>query len=390
MHNHTSRLSALVLLSLLSVGCRDVPATDVEAQPDATTEPPDAGEPADGGSATDAGESGVCRPWTEPSPAGFTATCSDSQVPRGSIPEAEEDVPPDALGVRQVRNLHFGTRGAIALQGDLYLPPGIDVNKPPGTLVVVHGGGWASCERRSSAAAMYAYGMALFGGFATFNVEYRVVSEGGAFPENVSDVKCAIQWLKHVGARRFPIDPSRVAIAGESAGAHLALLVGLTHNRNDLDPGCAPVASSVVAVAAYSAPTDLPALAAGSPDLREMVNATAGPCQVAVEGCSVGRACQRCVDASPVTHACDANVPFVLVHAPDPWDLLVPFSQAAQLRDRLVAAGATVALVVPTPAELRAGGCEPVTDKFAHGWMPCMTEATGEKVLQVLQPLLAP
>jgi len=39
-------------------------------------------------------------------------------------------------------------------------------------------------------------------------------------------VRDAWRWLHDVGPRRFGIDPARVAIAGGSAGAYLALMAG--------------------------------------------------------------------------------------------------------------------------------------------------------------------
>src|SRR6185312_6980860 len=105
---------------------------------------------------------------------------------------------------------------------------------------------------------------------------------------------------------RFPVDGTRIAITGESAGAHLALLVGQTADRADLDPGCGTQPPHVSAVASYSSPTDLPELKKATTFGGSLaVDGYAGPCAgVAVSGCSNGRACDRCVDASPTAHPC--------------------------------------------------------------------------------------
>ena len=58
-------------------------------------------------------------------------------------------------------------------------------------------------------------------GYATFNVEYRRVGDpGGGWPGSYEDVLAAVDY-----ASRLPeIDAARIAIAGHSAGGHLALL----------------------------------------------------------------------------------------------------------------------------------------------------------------------
>jgi acetyl esterase/lipase len=291
--------------------------------------------------------------------------------------------------VLRVENVTYGVRGGLALQGDLYVPT--TDGGTPGVLVVVHGGGWADCGRRRQVVADHAYVMALLGGFATYNVEYRLTSEGGGYPENVRDIKCAVQWLRESAPLRFGIDGARVAISGESAGAHLALMVGLTEDRSDLDPGCGSLPPEVDAVVAYSPPTDLPELKSATTFGGSLaVDPYAGPCAgVAVSGCTGARACDRCVDASPTAQVCGADDPVLLIQAPDPWDLLIPHAQAAKLHGLLTDAGFASTLVTPTPEQLGDAGCSPAPNQFAHGYVPCLTETTGQAVLDFLRPILS-
>lgn len=112
---------------------------------------------------------------------------------------------------------HDGTE----LHGDLYLP------KASGSypaLVTVHGGGWQA-GRRSNHRYWGAYLAAR--GYAVFAISYRRSSRGTkSYPEAVHDVRAAVQFLRTSGAS-LKIDPERLALMGDSAGAHLAALVAL-------------------------------------------------------------------------------------------------------------------------------------------------------------------
>jgi acetyl esterase/lipase len=57
-------------------------------------------------------------------------------------------------------------------------------------------------------------------GWASWNIEYRRVGNGGGWPATFEDVAAAIDHLPRLGA---PLDLSRVSVLGHSAGGHLAL-----------------------------------------------------------------------------------------------------------------------------------------------------------------------
>src|SRR5436853_463217 len=56
-------------------------------------------------------------------------------------------------------------------------------------------------------------------------VNYRLSGEA-PFPAALEDCKCAVRWLRaHAG--EYNLDPARVGAYGNSAGGHLALLLGM-------------------------------------------------------------------------------------------------------------------------------------------------------------------
>ena len=114
---------------------------------------------------------------------------------------------------------HDGTK----LVGDLYLPKGR--TKAP-VLVAVHGGGWQVGSRQ-----FYRYwGLFLArAGYAVFAIEYRL-GKPGTYPAAVYDTKAAIQFVR-AKAAEFDLDPDRIGLIGDSAGAHLASLVALAGDQ---------------------------------------------------------------------------------------------------------------------------------------------------------------
>ncbi|MBR5754306.1 MAG: alpha/beta hydrolase [Erysipelotrichaceae bacterium] len=96
-------------------------------------------------------------------------------------------------------------------------------NRPTPLLIWLEGGGW-----RNSSAALRISEMGFFAlhGIAVANVEYSVDADN-VWPVQLQDVKEAIAYLRD-HHEEFMIDPDRIAIAGDSAGGHLAAMAALT------------------------------------------------------------------------------------------------------------------------------------------------------------------
>ena len=147
-------------------------------------------------------------------------------------------------------DIAFAAVDGHELQLDLYLPD--DVENPP-LVVWVHGGGW----RMGSRDRVGAIGLVEHG-FAIASVSYRL-SPVAAHPAQIHDIKGAIRFLrKHAG--EYGVDDSAIAIAGSSAGGHLAALVGVTNGSQSHEGdvgGNLELSSSVAAVVSYYGASDL-------------------------------------------------------------------------------------------------------------------------------------
>ncbi|MBK8336637.1 MAG: alpha/beta hydrolase [Sterolibacteriaceae bacterium] len=84
-------------------------------------------------------------------------------------------------------------------------------------LLYFHRGGWISGDKASHERICRSLAT---NGFVTFNVNYRLAPRH-RFPAQAQDVALAIDWVRR-HAQRYGADASRVVLAGDSAGAHLA------------------------------------------------------------------------------------------------------------------------------------------------------------------------
>lgn len=124
------------------------------------------------------------------------------------------------------RDIEYARVGEHALKLDLYLPaPG----KAPAPLIVwVHGGGWRNGSKKEMPLSPL-----VARGWAIASVEYRLTPVA-PFPANVHDLKAAIRFLR-AHHREYGLATERLAIAGSSAGGHLAALVGVTNAHPELE-----------------------------------------------------------------------------------------------------------------------------------------------------------
>jgi acetyl esterase/lipase len=115
----------------------------------------------------------------------------------------------------------YAKHDGVELVGDLYLPAG---EGPFPILVNVHGGYW-----RRGARETYKYWGPWLAerGYAGFTISYRLTKPGHkTYPEAIHDVRAAVQFVR-ARAKDFRVDPERIALFGNSAGAHLAAMVAL-------------------------------------------------------------------------------------------------------------------------------------------------------------------
>jgi acetyl esterase/lipase len=122
-------------------------------------------------------------------------------------------------------DIEFARIGERALKLDLHLPPG----KPRAPLIVwVHGGAWRSGSKNSMP-----LGKLVAEGYAVASVDYRLSTEA-KFPAQIHDLKAAIRFLRGHG-QEWKLPTKKILVAGDSAGGHLAALVGVSNGNAELE-----------------------------------------------------------------------------------------------------------------------------------------------------------
>lgn len=101
------------------------------------------------------------------------------------------------------------------------------------TIVWVHGGGFVSGRKED----IGNYCRVLAGkGFVVVSVDYTIAPEA-QYPTPVRQANAALAWLVQ-NSERFPINPDKIVLAGDSAGSHivtqLANAISVPHYANDL------------------------------------------------------------------------------------------------------------------------------------------------------------
>ena len=117
-------------------------------------------------------------------------------------------------GVTCVSDLRYGPYGTDSLL-NVYYPDGTD--EPLPTIVSIHGGGYVYGDKE-----VYHHYCADLArrGFAVVSFNYRLAPRYH-FPAPLEDTNKMMQWLC-VRGRQYHLDPRRLFIVGDSAGAQLA------------------------------------------------------------------------------------------------------------------------------------------------------------------------
>jgi len=127
--------------------------------------------------------------------------------------------------VEVIRDVEYARVGERSLKLDLHLPRG----KPRSLLIVwVHGGAWRSGSKTAMPLTKL-----LEEEYAIASVDYRLSTEA-RFPAQIHDLKAAIRFLRGHGGQ-WAVPSQKIVIAGDSAGGHLAALVGVSNGQIELE-----------------------------------------------------------------------------------------------------------------------------------------------------------
>lgn len=247
--------------------------------------------------------------------------------------------------VERTSAIPYGERRGRPLTLEMLRP-----RRPNGLgVVLVVSGGWRSDPRSVQPAILAPL---LRRGYTILAVSHLSQPEA-SIAEIAEDVQRGVRFVRY-HAREYGVDPNRLAAIGGSAGGHLSLLLA-TRGGKGVETAPDPVdreSSTVQAAAVFFPVTDLLNLGTstenpgdGGPP-KSFVAAFCPDAAARLAWPATGR------DLSPIYHITANLPPILILHGSA--DTLVPLEQSVRFRDRAVAAGRTVQLLV------RAGK--------KHGW----------------------
>lgn len=174
---------------------------------------------------------------------------------------------------RAYTNVEYARAAGESLRFDAVVP---ETEGPHPAVIIVHGGAWVTGDKSGSVRPLFQ--PLSNAGYAWFSINYRLARATdlaalvsptaiAALQGAIDDVRNAVIYIRQHAAE-YDIDPDRIALIGESAGAQLALMAAFSPIEN----------SDVKAVAAFYAPSDLVDLVQNSdriPDgIRKAVKGT--------------------------------------------------------------------------------------------------------------------
>jgi acetyl esterase/lipase len=231
-------------------------------------------------------------------------------------------------------NLSYGT-ASPAQKLDIYLPG--NGRRPYPVVVFIHGGAFEIGDKREATKAFVQRVQRVnAAGLAFVSINYRMAGEA-PFPAAPADAHSAVRWLR-ANAVRYHLDPSRIAIWGQSAGANLALLVGVADSSPAFaDQTIAPEQSArVSAVVAMFPPIDFLSMdeqlkSDGCPP-QKATHDDPGSAKSEYLGAPVRSVPAKAAAASPITYVGADAPPMLLQHGTR--DCTVPYQQSV-LMDRV-------------------------------------------------------
>ncbi|ORV91059.1 alpha/beta hydrolase [Mycolicibacterium iranicum] len=195
--------------------------------------------------------------------------------------------------------------------------------KPAPVLVFVPGGAWLYGKSRHQGHALLSFMAAR--GWVCYAIDYRV-SPRHRWPRHIMDVKAAVAWVR-ANAAIHGGDPGFLAIAGASAGGHLAALAAMSREDAEFDAELGDADASVDAAVSFY----------GRYDWEDRSSVERDQFMGFLEHLVVKRAQsshpQIFRSASPMARITTATPPFFVVHGSA--DSVIPVAQARHFVDRL-------------------------------------------------------
>jgi acetyl esterase/lipase len=226
--------------------------------------------------------------------------------------------------VKVLRNLPYAETENPRQTLDLAIPSQSAPETGRPLVIWIHGGGWKNGNKGSGHRSDRLPSLVQTGRFAGATIAYRLSGEA-KWPAQIHDCKAAIRWLRG-NARKYGIDPNRIAVWGSSAGGHLVSMLGSSGGVVELEGKLGNhlgQSSRVSAVVNYFGPSAL--LKMDDFPSKMIHNAPNSP-ESQLIGQPIQKSKTKALQASPIHHVSPDDAPHIHFHGTE--DPLVPFNQS--------------------------------------------------------------
>ena len=212
---------------------------------------------------------------------------------------------------------------------DIYLP-----NEGEGPFPIVffaHGGAWQRGLKDDVQVIPFMDG--LNRGYAVVSLGYRLVPDV-RYPDNMFDIKAALRWVAQ-NADSYMLDPSRTALCGASAGAHLTMMAAFTQGQVVFGDVPEAPTCNVCAIVEQFGPTDFATIHAqydesGFPRVQVPGTPSAIDVMLGVRAELIPNMLRF---YNPIDCVHPGIPPILLLHGKR--DPMIPYQQAIQLFDKI-------------------------------------------------------
>lgn len=142
-------------------------------------------------------------------------------------------LPRPTLVARAIRNIDYWGDGRRAHRLDVIVRRNRPLDSGAPVFLYIHGGAWVIGDKREQGFPLL-FELARRG-WVCVTINYRL-SPKATWPDHIVDCKRSVAWIReHITA--YGGDPGFIAVAGGSAGGHLAALLALSAADSALQPG---------------------------------------------------------------------------------------------------------------------------------------------------------
>lgn len=244
---------------------------------------------------------------------------------------ADESTPTE---IKLRKDVVYGNADGVELKMHLAMPEQESDTLCP-AILFLHRGGWVSGSKDRYLDTIQEFASH---GYVVASVGYRF-APAHPFPAQVEDAKCAVRYIR-AHAKELGVDANRIGAIGESAGAHLSMMLGTLDPEDGMEGegGWHDQSSKVQAVVSFYGPVDLRwDVINDSPYVQHFERALAKRLLKSFVGGDPESKRETLFKASPIKYVDKRDVPMLLIHGTS--DPLVLPDQPLIMAQALTAAG---------------------------------------------------